>query len=123
MPGRYVDLARCARPLHWSLHRGRHYPDGAPRALGRRDPLDGIDDCDAAEGRIDVKPATLTCERCLTKLQRTRLRVTAPASAAAFPPTMQVPCRSGVSLSLGSRRLRTMRPFTTTFVILLSICT
>ena len=35
-------------------------------------------------------------------LQRTRLRVTAPASAAAFPPTMQVPRRSGVSLSLRS---------------------
>ncbi len=35
-------------------------------------------------------------------LQRTRLRVTAPASAAAFPPTMQVPRRSGVSLSLES---------------------
>ncbi len=35
-------------------------------------------------------------------LQRTRLRVTAPASTAAFPPTSQVPRRSGVSLSLGS---------------------
>ncbi len=35
-------------------------------------------------------------------LQRTRLRVTAPASTAAFPPTRQVPRRSGVSLSLGS---------------------
>ncbi len=35
-------------------------------------------------------------------LQRTRLRVTAPAAAAAFPPTMQVPRHSGVSLSLGS---------------------
>ncbi len=35
-------------------------------------------------------------------LQRTRLRVTAPASAAAFPPTTQVPRRSGVSLSLQS---------------------
>jgi hypothetical protein len=35
-------------------------------------------------------------------LQRTRLRVTSPASAATFPPTVQVPRRSGVSLSLGS---------------------
>lgn len=35
-------------------------------------------------------------------LQRTRLRVTAPASTTAFPPTMQAPRRSGVSLSLGS---------------------
>jgi hypothetical protein len=34
-------------------------------------------------------------------LQRTRLRVTAPAFTTAFPPTMQVPRRSGVSLSLG----------------------
>ncbi len=33
-------------------------------------------------------------------LQRTRLRVTAPAATAAFPPTMQAPRRSGVSLSL-----------------------
>ncbi len=35
-------------------------------------------------------------------LQRTRLRVTAPASATTFPPAMQVPRRSGVSLSLRS---------------------
>ncbi len=35
-------------------------------------------------------------------LQRTRLRVTVPASPATFPPTMQVPRRSGVSLSLRS---------------------
>ena len=35
-------------------------------------------------------------------LQRTRLRVTAPAASTAFPPTMQVPRRSGVSLSLRS---------------------
>ena len=35
-------------------------------------------------------------------LQRTAPCVTAPASAAAFPPTMQVPRRSGASLSLRS---------------------
>src|SRR3954471_4452908 len=42
-------------------------------------------------------------------LQRTRLRVTAPASTAAFPPTTQVPRRSGVSLSLGSFGQLTIR--------------
>ena len=35
-------------------------------------------------------------------LQRTAPCVTAPASAAAFPPTMQVPRRTPLSLSLGS---------------------
>jgi hypothetical protein len=35
-------------------------------------------------------------------LQRTAPRVTAPASAAAFPRTMQVPCRPPQSLSFGS---------------------
>ena len=35
-------------------------------------------------------------------LQRTAPCVTAPASAAAFPPTMQVPRRTPRSLSLGS---------------------
>jgi len=35
-------------------------------------------------------------------LQRTALCVTAPASAAAFPPTMQVPRRTPLSLILGS---------------------
>jgi hypothetical protein len=35
-------------------------------------------------------------------LQRTAPRVTAPASAAAFPPTMQVPCRPPQSLSFRS---------------------
>jgi hypothetical protein len=35
-------------------------------------------------------------------LQRTRLRVTAPASTTTFPPTLQGPRRSGVSLSLRS---------------------
>lgn len=35
-------------------------------------------------------------------LQRIRLRVTAPASTTAFPPTTQVPRRSGVPLSLWS---------------------
>ena len=35
-------------------------------------------------------------------LQQTAPCVTAPASAAAFPPTMQVPCRTPRSLSLGS---------------------
>ncbi len=44
-----------------------------------------------------TKPATPN-----QALQRTRLRVTAPASATALPPTMQVPRRSGVSLSLRS---------------------
>ncbi len=49
-------------------------------------------------------------------LQRTRLRVTAPASTATFPPTAQVPRRSGVSLSLRSlgdfkRPLVPMRAF------------
>ncbi len=45
-------------------------------------------------------------------LQRTRLRVTAPASTAAFPPTMQVPRRSGVSLSLRSLGVSTFDPHT-----------
>gem|GEM_PF-3516534 len=41
-------------------------------------------------------------------LQRTAPCVTAPASTAAFPPTMQVPRRTPLSLSLGSLgRLRT----------------
>ncbi len=44
-------------------------------------------------------------------LQRTRLRVTAPASAAAFPPTVQVPRRSGVSLSLWSLGVLAHRAF------------
>src|SRR5262249_53582281 len=44
-----------------------------------------------------MKPATPN-----QALQRTHLRVTAPASTAAFPPTTQVPRRSGVSLSLRS---------------------
>src|SRR6187399_3135026 len=35
-------------------------------------------------------------------LQRTRLRVTAPAPTTSFPPATQVPRRSGVSLSLRS---------------------
>jgi len=35
-------------------------------------------------------------------LQRTAPCVTAPASAAAFPPTMQVPRRTPRSLSLGA---------------------
>ena len=35
-------------------------------------------------------------------LQRTAPCVTAPASAAVFPPTMQVPRRTPLSLSLGS---------------------
>jgi len=35
-------------------------------------------------------------------LQRTAPRVTVAASAAAFPPTMQVPRRTPLSLSLGS---------------------
>jgi hypothetical protein len=35
-------------------------------------------------------------------LQRTAPRVTAPASAAAFPRTMQVPCRPPQSLSFRS---------------------
>ena len=35
-------------------------------------------------------------------LQRTAPHVTAPASTAAFPPTMQVPRRAPRSLSLGS---------------------
>src|SRR5215210_590596 len=49
-------------------------------------------------------------------LQRTAPCVTAPASAAAFPPTMQVPRRTPRSLSLGSlgdfayRLLRMNRP-------------
>ncbi len=42
-------------------------------------------------------------------LQRTRLRVTAPASTTTFPPTMQAPRRSGVSLSLRSLGAFAMR--------------
>lgn len=38
-------------------------------------------------------------------LQRTRLRVTAPASTTTFPPTSQVPRRSGVSLGVVMRTL------------------
>src|SRR5687767_8004647 len=43
--------------------------------------------------------------------QRTRLRVTAPASTTAFPPAMQVPRRSGVSLSLRSLDQPFMRAY------------
>ena len=43
-------------------------------------------------------------------LQRTAPCVTAPASAAAFPPTMQVPRRTPLSLSLGSLGVFTRLP-------------
>ena len=43
-------------------------------------------------------------------LQRTATHVTAPASAAAFPPTMQVPRRAPRSLSLGSLGVATRHP-------------
>lgn len=35
-------------------------------------------------------------------LQRTRPHITAPASTATFPPSMQVPRRTGMSLSVRS---------------------
>jgi hypothetical protein len=44
-------------------------------------------------------------------LQRTAPCVTAPASAAAFPPTMQVPRRTPRSLSLGSLGVATRLVF------------
>ena len=43
-------------------------------------------------------------------LQRTAPCVTAPASAAAFPPTVQVPRRTPLSLSLGSIGVFTRLP-------------
>ena len=43
-------------------------------------------------------------------LQRTAPCVTAPASAAAFPPTVQVPRRPPPSLSLGSLGASTFSP-------------
>ena len=44
-------------------------------------------------------------------LQRTAPCVTAPASTAAFPPTVQVPCRTPLSLSLGSLGVLAHSPY------------